>query len=62
VRAAVDVVQHWFVLPMFGVSKLSHVDGTLGTVEFVQKLVPRLPLAINGFWLLVDIPVKIYTF
>ena len=58
----VDVVQHWFVLPLVGVSQLSLHDGTLGAIESVQKLLCHLHLAINEFWLHVGIPVKSYTF
>jgi len=46
---------------LFGVCKLSHADGTLGTIEYVQKLLLHLPPAINGFWLQVSIPIKSYT-
>ena len=57
---AVDVVQHWLVLPLFGVGQLSHADGMLGTINSVQKLLLHLPPAINEFWLWVGTTVKSY--
>ena len=59
---AVDVVQHWFLLPLFVVGQLNHTDGVLGTIEFVQKILLHLTLAIEGLRLQVEIPIKGYTF
>jgi len=55
---AVDVVQHWLDLPLFSVGYLSHADGTLGTIEPIQKFLLHLSPTINGFWLKVGIPIK----
>jgi len=51
VQLAVVVVQHWFILPSFGLIELNHADSMVGTIESVQNLLLHLSPAINGFWL-----------
>ena len=59
---AVDVVQNWFVSPLFGVGQLCHANGTLNVAEPVQQFFLHLPQTVDGIGLQVYMPVKDNTF
>jgi len=57
-----NVVQNWFVFPLFCVAQLNNTESSLSVVQPVRELLLHLPPTIVGFRFQVGIPVKGDTF